>query len=187
MRARRLLPLLVAVAWTIPGTPAIAAESLHGSEIRIARAAGPTTSLFLLAAVDPAPGEWPVVLGSKSSGVMVHEAVGHPLEADSNWQKTSIMWDKLGQMVASPLVTIYEDATIPGYRGSLNVDDEGNAAGTTPTMVNGWRLSSTSRPMTAGSPPNRRRQNASPSTSTALPPGFWSSSGRKLGGVRVPK
>lgn len=82
-------------------------------------------AIILLAAADPAPGEWPVVLGSKASGVMVHEAVGHPLEADGNWQKTSIMWDKMGQMVADPMVTIYDDATIPQYRGSMNVDDEG--------------------------------------------------------------
>lgn len=82
-------------------------------------------ALLLLEAVDPAPGEQPVVLGSKNSGVMVHEAVGHPLEGDSNWRKTSIMWDKMGTMVASPLVTIYDDATIPYLRGTLDVDDEG--------------------------------------------------------------
>jgi TldD protein len=82
-------------------------------------------AVVLLSAVDPAPGEWPVVLGSHQSGVMVHEAVGHPLEADANWQKTSIMWDQMGKMVADPSVTIYDDATIPHYRGSLNVDDEG--------------------------------------------------------------
>jgi TldD protein len=82
-------------------------------------------AIILLSAVDPAPGEWPVVLSRFNSGVMVHEAVGHPLEADSNWQKTSIMWDQMGKMVAHPSVTIYDDATIPHFRGSLNVDDEG--------------------------------------------------------------
>ena len=56
---------------------------------------------------------------------MIHEAVGHPLEADGNRKKTSIMWDKLGQQVASPNVTITDDPAIPFYRGSLNVDDEG--------------------------------------------------------------
>jgi TldD protein len=56
---------------------------------------------------------------------MVHEAVGHPLEADANRKKTSIMWDKLGQQVANPIVTIYDDPTLPHYRGSFNVDDEG--------------------------------------------------------------
>ncbi|MGA9753228.1 MAG: TldD/PmbA family protein [Acidobacteriota bacterium] len=82
-------------------------------------------AVTLLSAVNAVPGEQPVVLGKDESGVMVHEAVGHPLEADGNWKKSSIMWDKLGQMVASPLVTISDDATIPSYRGSLNVDDEG--------------------------------------------------------------
>ncbi len=82
-------------------------------------------AVLLLAAVNPLPGDQMVVLGKKQSGVMIHEAVGHPLEADGAWRKTSIMWDRQGQMVANPLVTIYEDPTIPNYRGSLNVDDEG--------------------------------------------------------------
>lgn len=82
-------------------------------------------ALALLEAKDAPAGEMQVVLSKDESGVMIHEAVGHPLEADANWKKTSIMWDKMGEMVASPLVTIYDDATIPDYRGSLNVDDEG--------------------------------------------------------------
>ena len=82
-------------------------------------------AVLLLTAVDPVPGEQPVVLDAGQSGVMVHEAVGHPLEADGNRKKTSIMWDRLGQQVANPIVTIYDDPTIPHYRGSLNIDDEG--------------------------------------------------------------
>ncbi len=82
-------------------------------------------AVTLLSAIDPPAGEQPVVLGSLQSGVMVHEAVGHPLEADANRKKTSIMWDKLGQQVANPIVTIYDDPTIPNARGSLNMDDEG--------------------------------------------------------------
>jgi TldD protein len=82
-------------------------------------------AVTLLSAVDPAAGEQPVVLGAGQSGVMVHEAVGHPLEADGNRKKTSIMWDKLGANVANPIVTIYDDPLIPHYRGSYNVDDEG--------------------------------------------------------------
>ena len=96
-------------------------------------------AVILLAATDPAPGEWPVVLSNFHSGVMVHEAVGHPLEADGNWQKTSIMWDKMGQMVADPSVTIYDDATIPHYRGSLNIDDEGTPT-TKVVMIEKGRL-----------------------------------------------
>ncbi len=82
-------------------------------------------AITLLSAIDPPAGEQPVVLGSLQSGVMVHEAVGHPLEADANRKKTSIMWDKLGQQVANPIVTIYDDPTLPHNRGSFNVDDEG--------------------------------------------------------------
>ncbi|MBN1396928.1 MAG: TldD/PmbA family protein [Bacteroidetes bacterium] len=86
-------------------------------------------AVLLLSAVDPVAGEQPVVLGSRQSGVMIHEAVGHPLEADGNRKKTSIMWDKLGTQVANPIVTIYDDPTIPYYRGSYNVDDEGTIPG----------------------------------------------------------
>ena len=85
-------------------------------------------AVTLLSAIDPPAGEQPVVLSCHQSGVMIHEAVGHPLEADGNRKKTSIMWDKLGKQVANPIVTIYDDPTIPHYRGSLNIDDEGTAA-----------------------------------------------------------
>ena len=82
-------------------------------------------AVILLSAIDAVAGEQPVVLGSGQSGVMIHEAVGHPLEADGNRKKTSIMWDKLGKQVANTMVNIYDDATIPHKRGSLNMDDEG--------------------------------------------------------------
>ena len=79
----------------------------------------------LLEAVPAPPGEMPIVLSPGHSGVLVHEAVGHLLEADFNRKKTSIFWNKLGRRVASDLVTIYDDPTIPFFRGSYNVDDEG--------------------------------------------------------------
>jgi len=82
-------------------------------------------ALILLEAENPPTGEQIVVLSKDQSGVMIHEAVGHPLEADANWKKQSIMWDKMNQMVSKPFVTIYDDATIPYYRGSLAIDDEG--------------------------------------------------------------
>lgn len=86
-------------------------------------------AIILLSASDPAAGDQPVVCGNKNSGVMVHEAVGHPFEGDGIWQKTSIMWDKLGTTIANPIVTIYDDATVPHLRGSFNVDDEGTPTG----------------------------------------------------------
>jgi TldD protein len=82
-------------------------------------------AVTLLSAVDPPAGEQVVVLGATQSGVMIHEAVGHPLEADGNWKKTSIMCERLGEMVASTNVTIYDDPTIPHFRGSQFIDDEG--------------------------------------------------------------
>jgi len=94
-------------------------------------------AVTLLSAVDPQPGDQPVVLGCEQSGVMIHEAVGHPLEADGNRKKTSIMWDKMGKQVAAPIVTIVDDPTIPRYRGSMNIDDEGTVTKKTPLIENG--------------------------------------------------
>jgi TldD protein len=88
-------------------------------------------ALRLLDAAEAPAGEMPVVLAPGHSGVLVHEAVGHLLEADFNRKKTSIFWNKLGKKVASPLLTIYDDPTIPSFRGSYNIDDEGTPASKT--------------------------------------------------------
>jgi len=82
-------------------------------------------ALLLLEAVEAPAGEMPVILAPGHAGVLVHEAVGHLLEADFNRKKTSIFWDKLGKKVGSPLLTIYDDPTLPSFRGSYNIDDEG--------------------------------------------------------------
>jgi TldD protein len=82
-------------------------------------------ALLLLEAVDAPAGEMPIVLAPGHSGVLIHEAVGHLLEADFNRKKTSVFWNKMGRKVGSDLVTIYDDPTIPSFRGSYNVDDEG--------------------------------------------------------------
>ncbi|HYO80692.1 MAG TPA: metalloprotease TldD, partial [Bryobacteraceae bacterium] len=74
----------------------------------------------------PAPaGEMTVVLGPGWPGILLHEAVGHGLEADFNRKGTSAFSGRIGQQVASPLCTVVDDGTIEGRRGSLNVDDEG--------------------------------------------------------------
>ncbi|MFP6654307.1 MAG: metalloprotease TldD [Myxococcota bacterium] len=81
---------------------------------------------------EPCPaGTMDVVLGPGWPGILLHEAIGHGLEGDFNRKKTSAFSDKLGQRVASPGVTVVDDGTLPGRRGSLNVDDEG-----TPTQRN---------------------------------------------------
>ncbi len=82
-------------------------------------------ALNLLEAITPPAGEMPVILAPGHSGVLVHEAVGHLLEADFIRKKTSIFWNKMGKKVGSSQITIYDDPTIPNFRGSYNIDDEG--------------------------------------------------------------
>ncbi|MBN1940370.1 MAG: TldD/PmbA family protein [Candidatus Aminicenantes bacterium] len=79
----------------------------------------------LLEAGDAPAGEMPVILAPGHAGVLIHEAVGHLLEADFHRKKTSVFWNKMGARVGSNLVTIYDDPTIPSARGSYAVDDEG--------------------------------------------------------------
>jgi TldD protein len=86
----------------------------------------------------PAPGGlMPVVLGQGWPGVLIHEAVGHGIEADFNRKKTSLYTDKIGSLVASPLCTIVDDPTVPYARGSLNIDDEGEIPVRTVLIENG--------------------------------------------------
>jgi TldD protein len=83
-------------------------------------------AIVQLDAVDAPAGETTIVLGPGWPGVLLHEAVGHGLEADFNRKKVSAFSDRIGQQVASPLCTVIDDGTIRNRRGSLNVDDEGN-------------------------------------------------------------
>lgn len=78
-----------------------------------------------LDAVEAPAGEMTVVLGPGWPGILLHEAVGHGLEADFNRKKVSAFSDRIGEKVANPLVTVVDDGTIRDLRGSLNVDDEG--------------------------------------------------------------
>ncbi len=94
-------------------------------------------AIILLDARNAPMGEIPVVLDSSESGVMIHEAIGHPLELDSIRNKTSVMWDKLGQLVANSNVTIYDNPNISGFRGSYNIDDEGMTPNDTLLVENG--------------------------------------------------
>ena len=78
-----------------------------------------------------------VVLGPGWPGVLLHEAVGHGLEADFNRKKTSAFAGLIGQQVASSKVTVVDNGRMPGRRGSLNVDDEGNPTQETVLIENG--------------------------------------------------
>ncbi len=83
-------------------------------------------AIAMLDAVDAPAGEMTVVLGPGWPGILLHEAVGHGLEADFNRKKVSAFSDRIGQKVASELCTVIDDGTISSRRGSLNVDDEGH-------------------------------------------------------------
>ncbi len=82
-------------------------------------------ALVNISAIDAPAGTRDVVLGSGWPGVMLHEAVGHGLEGDFNRKKTSAFAGLMGEMVAARGVTVVDDGTIDGRRGSLTVDDEG--------------------------------------------------------------
>ncbi|MCP4546258.1 MAG: TldD/PmbA family protein [bacterium] len=88
-------------------------------------------------AVSPDAGAMEVVLAPGSSGILLHEAIGHGMEADFNRKGTSIFADKIGKAVAKPFVNIVDDGTNPGLRGSINMDDEGNPVECTYMVRNG--------------------------------------------------
>jgi TldD protein len=67
-----------------------------------------------------------VVLAAGSSGILLHEAIGHGMEADFNRKQISIFSDKLAKPVAEKFVNIIDDGTMMNLRGSINIDDEGN-------------------------------------------------------------
>jgi len=121
-------------------------------------------AIVQLEAVDAPAGEHTVILGPGWPGILLHEAVGHGLEADFNRKGVSAFSDRVGQQVASPLVTVIDDGTMHSRRGSLNVDDEGNPTGRTVLIEGGIlrgylqdRLSS--RILGAGLTGNGRRES----------------------------
>ncbi|HET6613226.1 MAG TPA: metallopeptidase TldD-related protein [Kofleriaceae bacterium] len=83
-------------------------------------------AVAMLDARDAPAGQLEVVLAPGDSGILLHEAVGHGLEADFNRKQTSNYSGQIGRPVASPLCTVTDDGNVPGSRGSINVDDEGN-------------------------------------------------------------
>jgi TldD protein len=94
-------------------------------------------ALVNLDAVDAPAGTMPVVLGPGWPGVLLHEAIGHGLEGDFNRKGTSAFADRIGERVAAKGCTVVDDGTLPGRRGSLNVDDEGTPSQRTVLIEDG--------------------------------------------------
>jgi len=85
-------------------------------------------AVMMLSARKAPAGRMPVVLSSEAGGTMIHEAVGHGLEADLAQSGLSVYSGKIGQQIAASVITVVDDATLPGRRGSFCVDDEGTGA-----------------------------------------------------------
>ena len=96
-------------------------------------------ALSLASARQAPAGMLPVILAPGDSGILLHEAIGHPLEADFNRRKTSAYSDRMGDMVANEQCTIIDDGTVPNDRGAINFDDELNPSQKT-TLIEKGRL-----------------------------------------------
>ncbi len=94
-------------------------------------------ALINLDSIAAPAGTMPVVLGPGWPGILLHEAVGHGLEGDFNRKASSAFSSLMGQRVASKLCTVVDDGTLPGRRGSLNIDDEGTSTGCNTLIENG--------------------------------------------------
>ncbi len=107
----------------------------HNIESLALKAAG--RAVMMLSARKAPGGRMPVVIASRAGGTMIHEAIGHGLEADLAQQGLSVFSDKRGAQVASHLVTVIDDATLPFKRGSFCFDDEGIPSQRTVLVENG--------------------------------------------------
>ena len=103
---------------------------------RVVKEAVARTTILFEAVPAPA-GEMPIVLAAGSSGILLHEAIGHGMEADFNRKGVSIYAYKIVKPIAKPFVNIVDEGTQEGARGAINVDDEGNAAGRTTLVQDG--------------------------------------------------
>lgn len=94
---------------------------------------------ILMLNAHPSPsGKMPIVMAAEAGGTMVHEACGHGLEADLVQKNLSVYANKKGEQVASPLITVVDDATIPTKNGSYKYDDEGTPGQKTVLIKNGY-------------------------------------------------
>lgn len=94
-------------------------------------------AIKMLSAKRASGGRMQVVISSEAGGTMIHEAIGHGLEADLAQQGLSVYSNKIGSIIASKLITVIDDATIPYKRGSFRFDDEGTPSQKTTLVEKG--------------------------------------------------
>jgi TldD protein len=121
-------------------------------------------AIMLLGAEEAPAGPMPVVLGPGWPGILLHEAVGHGLEADFNRKRLSAFAGCIGRKVASELCSVVDDGTLPQRRGSLNVDDEGHPTGRTilieKGILRGYMQDALSAHLTGTSPTGNGRRES---------------------------
>ncbi|NOX20382.1 MAG: TldD/PmbA family protein [Nitrospirae bacterium] len=100
-------------------------ELFEGTPVELVAKTAASRAVMMLTARKMPGGRMPVVISSEAGGTMIHEAIGHGLEADLAGQGLSVYSGKLGQQVASEVVTVVDDATLKNKRGSFRFDDEG--------------------------------------------------------------
>lgn len=103
-------------------------ELFEGHALEQAAVKAARRAVLMLTARRAPGGRMPVIISSEAGGTMIHEAIGHGLEADLAQRGLSVYSGKLGQRVASPVITVLDDATLPNKRGSFRFDDEGTPA-----------------------------------------------------------
>jgi len=94
-------------------------------------------AVLLLGAEETPAGKMPLVLAHAGGGVLLHEAIGHAFEGDFIRKKSSLFAGRLGERIAVEGCTIVDDATAPGQRGTINIDDEGTPGERTVLVENG--------------------------------------------------
>jgi TldD protein len=103
-------------------------ELFEKEPLEVAAEKAARRAVMMLSARKAPAGRMPVVLSSEAGGTMIHEAVGHGLEADLAQSGLSVYSGKIGQRIAAPIITVVDDSTLPGRRGSFSFDDEGTPA-----------------------------------------------------------
>ncbi len=127
----------IETAFEGPGASAGFEFFLNNVNIKEVAHRGASNAIMMLEAKECPSGKMPVSIGNGFGGTLFHEACGHPLEASAVSKGLSVFANKIGQQIASPVVSAIDDGTIPNGWGSNNVDDEGNPTQKTLLIENG--------------------------------------------------